>query len=108
MKITIEENTWNIRTKRPIKSCILTKEGYVLTRQLYNIECTKKWNDKVDVFDLTKVMLKINLMDAKSLSIEDIGKYIKDLAEDYNPDEKIKRHLEGELKGFENYNIIYE
>lgn len=104
-KIIIEENIWNIHTKQPIRKCILTRDGNVLTRQLYNINDNSYRNNKTDTIDLTKYNLKINLMDAKRLSIQEIGEYIKMKAQQCNPEEILIQHLEKELPGFQNPNI---
>ncbi len=108
MKIIVEEAIWDIARKTPIRACILTRNGNVLTRQLYHIDNLNKQNNKIDTIDLNKVNLKINLMEAKELSVKEIGKRIKKLSLEYNPELLIIKHLEDELKGFDNPQISYE
>lgn len=103
--IIIEENIWSITTKKPIRRCVLTQDGIVFTRQLYNIKDTTYRNDTKDIIDLDKITLRIKLKDVKGMSITEIGEYFKNLSENYKPEKLLKKHVDQELPFFKSPTI---
>lgn len=92
MEVIIEEGIWNIETRMPIKSAVFKCDNVKITRQLYDIERSKKWNSKIDTID----HIRVNLSDISSLNSTELGEKIKGIMHDC-----FDRNVNNEIPFFE-------
>ena len=102
METIIEESIWDIKQKLPLRRTILTCDGKKITRNLFILGDSKKRNSKVDIIDLEKVEIKIDLTKINKLSAMEIGKKKKKEAVVFEPNTCFERNVANEIPFFIN------
>jgi hypothetical protein len=103
MKVIIEEGIWDIRQKLPLRKSILTYDAKQITRKLFILAQhgrSDERNNKIDVIDLDKIQLKIDLNKVNKLSTNEIGKYLKKEAKHFEPISIFERNVANEIECF--------
>ena len=100
METIIEEGIWDVEQKLPLRRAIFTCDGKKITRNLFILGDSEKRNSKVDVIDLDKVQLKIDLTKINKLSVSEIGEYLKKEAEIFEPITCFEQNIANEIPFF--------
>ena len=102
METIIEESIWDIKSRSPIRKAVFTCDGKKITRNLFILGDSERRNAKVDVIDLEKVSIKIDLTKIKELSSIELGEFLKKEAEVFEPHRCFERNVENEIPFFLN------
>ena len=102
METIIEESIWDVEQKLPLRKVILTCDGKKITRNLFILGDSKKRNAKVDIIDLEKVQIKINLTKINELSPTELGDFLKNEAINFEPYSCFERNVSNEIPFFTN------
>ena len=106
METTIEEGIWDIKEKSPLRRAIFKYDGKKITRNLFILGDTEARNSKIDIIDLEKIKIEVNLNEVNKLSSSELGDFIKDKLKDHQPSVCFEKNVNNDIYFFTNPIII--
>jgi hypothetical protein len=101
-KTIIEEGIYDIETKLPLKKAIFTFDGKKITRNLFILGDDEESNNKVDIINLEKTKIEVDIPKIFNMSSQELCDYIMEKVKHLEPNLCYERNINNEIPFFEN------